>query len=61
VAAQLLEPESEDSLATWGLFDAELERQGREQPAFPVVRLGDDAGLVGKRVAGVRRGKLVTK
>ncbi len=40
VAAQLLEPESEDSLATWGLFDSatELAADGR-QGRFPVLRL----------------------
>jgi hypothetical protein len=35
LAARLLEPESDDGLATWNLFDADLRRGGE----FPVVRI----------------------
>jgi len=37
----LLEPESDDGLATWNYFDAELEQKGEEssQSVFPVYRL----------------------
>lgn len=37
----LLEPESDDGLATWNYFDDELDRAGKESspPVFPVYRL----------------------
>ena len=40
VAAQLLEARSEDSLATWNVFDKELEKpEGGKQPDYPVLRI----------------------
>jgi len=51
VAAQLLEPLSEDSLATWSVLDETLEAEDRGQPAeFPVVRLVEPAAFVARRV-----------
>jgi hypothetical protein len=41
VAAYLLEPESDDGLATWNVFDASL-RPGGE---FPVLRVESPAGF----------------
>lgn len=48
VAAQLLEPESEDSLATWNFFDERLEPAvpGEPRPVYPVLRLESVEGLV---------------
>ena len=47
VAAQLLEPTSEDSLATWNFFDvyAGSTDDGREGPVHPVLRLESVEGL----------------
>jgi len=40
VAAQLLEPETEDGLVTWNLLDDALgETEGAEHPFYPVLRL----------------------
>jgi hypothetical protein len=48
VAAQLLEPESEDGLATWGFFEERTRfADGGDDPgAYPVLRLASTAGLV---------------
>lgn len=52
VAAQLLEPHSEDSLATWNFFEAGSEagsvagNEGGSQPVYPVLRLESIEGLV---------------
>jgi hypothetical protein len=42
LAAYLLEPQSEDGLATWNFFDAGL-AEGKE---FPVMRLPADASIL---------------
>ena len=52
VAAQLLEAVSEDSLATWGYFDAALEASPR--PSYPVLRLASLEGLRLRAVEPVR-------
>lgn len=50
VAAQLLEPESEDSLSTWNVFDGETRAAADDDPGhYPVWR------LVGEVAAPVRR------
>ena len=53
VAAQLLEAQSEDSLATWNFFDAQIEGDSR---VYPVIRLHDPAVL-----ASLNTRKLDTK
>lgn len=43
VAAQLLEPLSEDSLSTWNVFEAQTRATGDQGPgAYPVLRLVGD-------------------
>jgi hypothetical protein len=47
LAAQLLEPESEDSLSTWNVFDAATTDAEGERPGrYPVLRLRDGAAAV---------------
>jgi len=51
LAAALLEPESDDGLATWNFFDRYLAAQFGNQPqTFPVFRLMDDTNLVTETV-----------
>ena len=46
LAAQLLEAESEDSLATWNFFDKELTPSpDGKLPDYPVLRLPDITDL----------------
>ena len=39
IAAQLLEAQSEDSLATWNFFDQDLTREPANKAAYPVLRV----------------------
>ncbi len=41
IAAQLLEPQSEDSLTTWNVFDAEIEAAMKAEHGHPVLRIVD--------------------
>lgn len=50
LASYLLDPQSEDGLATWNFFDAGLV-EGKD---FPVVRLAKEAKLEVKLIAGLK-------
>jgi len=51
LAAQLLEPVSEDSLTTWGVFDSALQSKAGGKLYHPVVRILDTTSLETKKLS----------